>query len=71
MLFSANASHALVMFFEEEGQPTSVIPVKHVIDNTAKDLKAGMECKVKWSDQKIYSARVVAVGRSYTHMLVQ
>ena len=70
MLFSTDASHAFVMFFEEEGQPTSVIPVKHVIDYTAKDLKAGVDCKVKWSDQKIYSTRVVAVGKSYTHMLV-
>ena len=51
MLFSADASHASVMFLEEEGQPTSVIPVKRVIDYTAKDLKAGVVCEVKWSDQ--------------------
>ena len=62
MLFSADASHALVMFFEEEGQPTCVIPVKRIVDCRAKDLKAGVECKVKWSDQKMYSTRVVAVG---------
>ena len=68
MLFSADASHALVMFLEEEGQPTCVIPVKRVIDYTAEDLKAGVDCKVKWSDQKIYSTHVVAVGKSYTHI---
>ena len=68
MLFSADTcpSHVLVMFLEEEGQPTAIVPVKRVVDHTAEDLREGVDCSVKWSDHKIYSTRVVAVGKSYT-----
>ena len=65
--FSAEASHALVRFVEEEDQPTCIVPVKRVKDCAGKDLKAGAECKVEWTDRSIYSAHVLAVGKSCTH----
>ena len=60
--FSAEASHVLVSFFEEEDQPTCIIPVKRVQNCEVRDLKAGVVCKVEWSDKNIYSARVLDVG---------
>ena len=33
LLFSAEASHVLVSFFEENDQPTAIIPIKRVKHN--------------------------------------
>ena len=62
LLFSAEASHVLVSFFEENDQPTAIIHIKRVKDTAVKDIKEGVVCKVEWSDRKIYSTRVLACG---------
>ena len=55
-------SHILVSFIEEDGHPTAILPVKRVKDVAACDLEEGIVCKVEWSDKKLYSSQVLAIG---------
>ena len=53
----------LVVFSEEQDQPTCIVPVKRIKGCGVKDLTVEMECQVEWSDKKTYPARVLAVGK--------
>ena len=55
-------SHVLVSFIEEDGSPTAILPVKRVKDVALCDLEEGTVCQVEWSDKKLYSSQVVAIG---------
>ena len=55
-----NATHLLVKFHEDE--QTSVIPAKRVISPTVSTLKVSATCTVRWSDNKMYKATVLAMG---------
>ena len=56
------ASHFLVSFIEEDGHPTAILPAKRAKNVTICDLKEGVVCQVEWSDKKLYSSRVLAIG---------
>ena len=58
--------HILVSFIEEDGHPTAILPVKRVKDVAACDLEEGIVCKVEWSDKKLYSSQVLAIGEKCT-----
>ena len=54
--------HILVSFIEEDGHPTAILPAKRAKNVTICDLKEGVVCQVEWSDKKLYSSRVLAIG---------
>ena len=56
------ASHILVSFIEEDGLPTAILPVKRAKDVAICDLKEGRVYQVEWSDKKLYSSRLLAIG---------
>ena len=54
-------THVLVQFQDED--TSAIVPIKRL---KRKDcLKIGEECKVTWSDKKIYSGLVVFSGMSW------
>lgn len=70
LLRLAEPSHALVLFVEEPDTPTSVVPVNRLRDCSTQPPQEGSECKVAWTDKKLYMCRVLAVGKSYLcHLL--
>ena len=54
-----------VVKFKEDGA-ISMVPGKHIVEPVTANLKVSDECKVKWSDKKIYLATVMAMGMSIT-----
>ncbi len=60
---TAVSSHAVVRFNDDEEQPTSVIPTKRIQEPPLNELKVGCKCTVEWSDKKMYSTTVLALGK--------
>ncbi len=66
-------SHAVERFDDIEEQPTSVIPTKRIREPPLHELrirepplhelKVGCKCTVEWSDKKMYSTTVLALGK--------
>ena len=57
---TATATHLVVKF--TEGEELSVVPMKRVTHPTLPELKKSILCSVKWSDKRIYTATVLAMG---------
>ena len=45
-------------------EPDSVVPVNRLRDCSTQLPQEGSECKVAWTDKKLYMCRVLAVGES-------
>lgn len=58
---TATTTHLLVKLMKEE---LKVVPVKRITDPTPSELKASSLSSVRWSNKKLYSATVLAVGVS-------
>ena len=57
---TATATYLVVKF--TEGEELSVVPMKRVTHPTLPGLKKSIMCSVKWSDKRIYTATVLAMG---------
>ena len=59
--FATEVSHTLVVFLDEEQQPTCVMSTNRIKDSSKP--REGDECQVEWSDGKVYCAKVLALGK--------
>ena len=52
-----HSGFVLVKFIEDEY--LSIVPISNITDT---NVKKGDNCQVKWSDKKLYSGKILALG---------
>ena len=62
---TSGATHLVVKFKEDSA--ICLVPAKRIIEPPTTELNVLDDCKVKWSDAKIYDATVLALGK-YIHI---